>query len=162
MEEKKFWGRSIAVYRDHSGKVQAIEDRCAHRQLKLSMGEVKGCNLVCMYHGWEFGCDGKLISVPTTCSASSSSHSGVIVPGARTLWADLDLPGNPDMKDVHKIPDIPELEGPESVGRGVDRCDVESPPLDDHRQRQRLYARPSAPQVQALLGCEDDQAGCGR
>src|SRR5579863_9691909 len=56
--EVRFWGQSIALYRDEMGVAHAVENRCAHRQLKLSVGEVKGCNLVCTYHGWEYDKDG--------------------------------------------------------------------------------------------------------
>ena len=115
--ETKFWGRSIAVYRDHSGKVQAIEDRCAHRQLKLSMGQVKGCNLVCMYHGWEFGCDGKLVSVPHELFGKPFPNIRVgafpVQERYGLIWV---FPGNPELQDVHRLPDIPELEGPNPWG----------------------------------------------
>ena len=115
--ETKFWGRSIAVYRDHGGKIQAVENRCAHRQLKLSMGEVKGCNLVCMYHGWEFGCDGKLVSVPHELFGKPFPNIHIasfpVQERYGLVWI---FPGNPAMKDVHRIPDIPELEGPNPWG----------------------------------------------
>ena len=45
--EVTFWKQSLALYRDVNGQVFAIENRCAHRQLKLTLGEVKGCHLVC-------------------------------------------------------------------------------------------------------------------
>jgi hypothetical protein len=32
--------------------LRAVENRCAHRQLKLSIGRVEDCQLVCPYHGW--------------------------------------------------------------------------------------------------------------
>ena len=115
--ETKFWGRSIAVYRDHGGKIQAVENRCTHRQLKLSMGEVKGCNLVCMYHGWEFGCDGKLVSVPHELFGKPfpNIHIAAFPVQERygLVWI---FPGNPAMKDVHRLPEIPELEGPSPWG----------------------------------------------
>src|SRR5271156_4145616 len=47
--ETMFWGRSIAVYRgapvDGVGQVHALENRCAHRSIKLSEGKVEGCRL---------------------------------------------------------------------------------------------------------------------
>src|ERR1700689_2808737 len=48
----QFWGAQVAVYRDDRGIVHAIEDRCAHRQLPLSKGVVKGDRLVGTYHLW--------------------------------------------------------------------------------------------------------------
>ena len=62
--EVKFWNNSVAVYRDSRGALHAIEDRCAHRQLKLSLGQVKGDRLVCDYHGWEYDNVGTLVRIP--------------------------------------------------------------------------------------------------
>ena len=62
--EVKFWNNSVAVYRDSRGALHAIEDRCAHRQLKLSIGQVKGDRLVCDYHGWEYDTAGNLVHIP--------------------------------------------------------------------------------------------------
>ena len=45
-------GERIAVYRGAGGAVHALEDRCAHRQVPLSMGVVEGDGLRCCYHGW--------------------------------------------------------------------------------------------------------------
>lgn len=61
--EAVFWGESIALYRGEDGRVRAIENRCAHRQIKLTMGHVKGCNLVCLYHGWVYDEAGKLVDM---------------------------------------------------------------------------------------------------
>ena len=38
--EAVFWKRSVAVFRGQDGLLRAIENRCAHRQLKLSIGRV--------------------------------------------------------------------------------------------------------------------------
>src|SRR4051794_16501588 len=45
-----WWKNAIALYRDDTGNVSALEDRCAHRQLPLSCGRVEGARLVCQYH----------------------------------------------------------------------------------------------------------------
>ena len=38
----KIWKRAIVLFRDSAGKINALEDRCPHRQVKLSHGRVKG------------------------------------------------------------------------------------------------------------------------
>lgn len=48
------WKQAIVLFRDGSGQVYALEDRCPHRHVKLSEGAVVGEHLVCAYHGWEF------------------------------------------------------------------------------------------------------------
>ena len=58
------WHQSIVLYRDRGGKVHALEDRCPHRQVKLSHGHAIGDDLECAYHGWRFGATGECVAVP--------------------------------------------------------------------------------------------------
>ncbi|MCU0569520.1 MAG: aromatic ring-hydroxylating dioxygenase subunit alpha [Oculatellaceae cyanobacterium Prado106] len=58
------WEQAIALYRDRQGKVHALEDRCPHRQVKLSEGKVLGDELECAYHGWRFDGSGRCTAVP--------------------------------------------------------------------------------------------------
>lgn len=60
----KIWKQAIALYRDDTGKVHALEDRCPHRQVKLSHGQVIDDKLECAYHGWHFNPQGECIAVP--------------------------------------------------------------------------------------------------
>src|SRR5688572_1067123 len=59
IREVVFWKMSVAIYRDRYGQVHAVENRCAHRQLKLSLGSVHKDKLVCAYHGWKYDAGGK-------------------------------------------------------------------------------------------------------
>ena len=52
-------GRGIALFRTRDGRLGAIDDQCAHRRMKLSLGTVREGRLVCPYHGWSFTCDGQ-------------------------------------------------------------------------------------------------------
>ncbi|MCL1468711.1 aromatic ring-hydroxylating oxygenase subunit alpha [Argonema galeatum] len=58
------WHQPIVIYRDSAGKIHALEDRCPHRQVKLSHGKVIGDNLECAYHGWRFNSTGECAEVP--------------------------------------------------------------------------------------------------
>ena len=58
------WQQNIVLYRNGKGKVQAIEDCCPHRQVKLSQGSVVEGVLECAYHGWRFNHQGNCIAVP--------------------------------------------------------------------------------------------------
>lgn len=57
-------GEPIAVARSSAGKLFAMEDRCAHRQVPLHKGVVEGETLKCNYHGWRYDCAGACIDVP--------------------------------------------------------------------------------------------------
>ena len=60
----RYAGLPIALVRPVEGDVFALEDRCAHRQVPLSKGTVKGQAVQCCYHGWAYGRSGRCIDVP--------------------------------------------------------------------------------------------------
>lgn len=47
-------GREMAVWRADDGHVNAWENRCLHRGVRLSIGINDGTELVCQYHGWRY------------------------------------------------------------------------------------------------------------
>ncbi len=63
----------LVLYRAAGGDVIAAPDRCPHREAPLSLGIIEDGCLVCPYHGWTFGDDGKCVRVP-------SSNEGVPAP----------------------------------------------------------------------------------
>ncbi|MEM9265131.1 MAG: aromatic ring-hydroxylating dioxygenase subunit alpha [Cyanobacteria bacterium P01_F01_bin.13] len=58
------WHQQIVLYRDSHHTVHALEDRCPHRQVRLSHGQVQGDRLECIYHGWQFNKSGACIDIP--------------------------------------------------------------------------------------------------
>jgi phenylpropionate dioxygenase-like ring-hydroxylating dioxygenase large terminal subunit len=59
-----FAGDPIVIVRTESGRVFALEDRCAHRQVPLHAGVVDGESIRCCYHGWTYDCSGRCTDVP--------------------------------------------------------------------------------------------------
>ncbi|MCY7381842.1 MAG: aromatic ring-hydroxylating dioxygenase subunit alpha [Microcoleus sp. CAN_BIN18] len=57
------WHRAIVLFRDSAGKINALEDRCPHRQVKLSHGKIKGDLIECAYHGWRLNASGECAEV---------------------------------------------------------------------------------------------------
>jgi nitrite reductase/ring-hydroxylating ferredoxin subunit len=55
----------IVFYRTAGGTAVALADRCPHRGVPLSMGEVLGDSLRCAYHGFEFSKAGVCTRVPS-------------------------------------------------------------------------------------------------
>jgi phenylpropionate dioxygenase-like ring-hydroxylating dioxygenase large terminal subunit len=115
--EVVFWNRSIALFRGMDGELRAIENRCAHRQLKLTGGLVEGCNLVCNYHGWAYDGSGALVHVPHDLCGRSMPRIRISSFPVKVryglVWI---FPGDPAMAKERSIPDIPELEGPDAWG----------------------------------------------
>jgi phenylpropionate dioxygenase-like ring-hydroxylating dioxygenase large terminal subunit len=58
-------GERLVLFRNAEGKIGALVDRCPHRGVALSLGQVgkDGC-LECPFHGWRFAADGTCAHVP--------------------------------------------------------------------------------------------------
>jgi phenylpropionate dioxygenase-like ring-hydroxylating dioxygenase large terminal subunit len=61
---RTYAGDPIALVRAKDGRLFALENRCAHRQVPLTHGVVQGCTVKCGYHGWAYDAEGKCIDVP--------------------------------------------------------------------------------------------------
>lgn len=59
-----FLNEPVVMYRTELGRAVAMEDRCCHRNLPLSMGSVHGEHIVCGYHGLAYDCSGKCVHIP--------------------------------------------------------------------------------------------------
>ena len=57
-------GEPVVLFRTQDGKAVALEDRCAHRLLPLSMGKVIGDVIQCHYHALEFDDTGACVRIP--------------------------------------------------------------------------------------------------
>ncbi len=110
--EVKFLGRSIAVFRGDDGRARAVENRCAHRHVRLTAGEVVGCKLVCPYHGWAYDGDGTA-EIPHDLFGHKQPNIRIeSVPVRERYGLVFVFPGDPALATTRDIPSIPELEGP--------------------------------------------------
>jgi phenylpropionate dioxygenase-like ring-hydroxylating dioxygenase large terminal subunit len=57
-------GERLALWRDEQGRPQAVNDRCPHRSIKLSVGRVLDGDLQCVMHGLRFDGGGKCTMIP--------------------------------------------------------------------------------------------------
>ena len=51
--KKKILGEDILLFRKDEGDIAALEDRCCHRNVNLSLGYINNNTIVCGYHGWQ-------------------------------------------------------------------------------------------------------------
>lgn len=56
--------RRLVVYRDAAGAVHATDDRCPHLGADLALAKVTDAGLVCGFHGWCWGEDGRCAAAP--------------------------------------------------------------------------------------------------
>lgn len=55
----------IVLFRDASGAVRALLDRCCHRGVRLSLGTVNDGVISCHYHGWRYDGSGRCVCIPS-------------------------------------------------------------------------------------------------
>ena len=96
----------IVMFRTASGEVAALQDRCPHRFVPLSMGKRVGDTLQCGYHGLSFGADGACADMPNDRDNSVlrpcvKSYPAVERHGVVWLWI-----GPADQADPAKIPEF--------------------------------------------------------
>jgi phenylpropionate dioxygenase-like ring-hydroxylating dioxygenase large terminal subunit len=91
-------------------RIVALQDLCIHRGTALSLGWIEGENLVCAYHGWEYGADGGCVRIPSLAAGREIPRKAC-VPAYPVreryglIWVCLDHPRA-------EIPDFPEAEDP--------------------------------------------------
>jgi 5,5'-dehydrodivanillate O-demethylase len=54
----------LTLFRDTSGKMGLIGDRCAHRAISLAYGIPQEHGLRCAYHGWTYDTEGRVVDMP--------------------------------------------------------------------------------------------------
>ncbi|MEM1307519.1 MAG: aromatic ring-hydroxylating dioxygenase subunit alpha [Pseudomonadota bacterium] len=98
----------IATFRASDGAVIAMEDRCPHRQLPLSMGKRIGDTVQCGYHGMTFDSSGRCVRIPGQENVPDSAYVETYVVHERhnIVWIWM---GEPDRADANAIFDLPQL-----------------------------------------------------
>ncbi len=109
-----FAGERVALYRGKSGAVYALEDRCAHRQVPLSMGVVEGETLRCCYHAWVYRGDGRICQIPYLSKGDGRPPRGVRRYPVREAYGLVFVfPGDPDRAAVTALPELPTFGSPD-------------------------------------------------
>jgi phenylpropionate dioxygenase-like ring-hydroxylating dioxygenase large terminal subunit len=64
IQKRKISGFEILTFKNKKGEIAVLEDRCCHRNVHLSLGEIKNDVIKCGYHGWEYNTEGKCTHIP--------------------------------------------------------------------------------------------------
>ncbi len=101
-------GEPLVLWRGPGGRPRAMSDLCVHRGTALSLGWVDGAELVCAYHGWRYGPDGRCVAIPqledpgrVPAKARVAAYQAQERYGL--IWVALEEPRWP-------LPEVPELE----------------------------------------------------
>jgi phenylpropionate dioxygenase-like ring-hydroxylating dioxygenase large terminal subunit len=57
-------GEELVIFRDERGRVGVLDRHCCHRGADLSYGRLEDGGLRCIYHGWLYDVNGKILDQP--------------------------------------------------------------------------------------------------
>ena len=64
-------GEKMVFWRDADGQVSCLRDRCPHRGVALSRGQIINGNLQCPFHGFEYDASGRCTLIPANGRSAS-------------------------------------------------------------------------------------------
>ena len=104
----------LVIWRSASG-VSVADDRCPHRGVPLSMGDLRGDDLVCPYHGLHYSATGQCTKIPADSSAIVPSQLCLktypVIEAYGLIWTS--LMGAPQTTDqLSGLPHFPEWNDP--------------------------------------------------
>ena len=118
-------GEPIVFFRTEAGAPVAMEDRCAHRHLPLSMGKLVGDELQCHYHGLRFGTDGRCTRIPGQEQIPRGAKVKTYPVAERYHWIWIWM-GDPALADPAAITDFHWLDDPNHWGAKSSYLHVEA------------------------------------
>ena len=73
-------GEPLVVTRTTEGELRAFYNVCRHRGATVANGKGNRKTLQCMYHGWTYDLDGKLVRAPEFEGVANWTHADVCLP----------------------------------------------------------------------------------
>lgn len=122
-------GEPVLLYRREDGTVAAIENRCSHRRVQLSLGKLIGDTVQCGYHGLAFAADGQCVRIPnqTRIPPQACIKGYPIVERDGFVWI---WPGDKTLARDELVPDFSEVcSSGRYAGRPASTLKVEAPAL---------------------------------
>lgn len=118
---RTFAGDPIVLIRTETGRLFALEDRCAHRQVPLHAGVVKGEQIQCCYHGWIYDGTGKCVNVPYVGNCDAIPRGVRAYPCREEYDLIFVFPGDASKADTVALPDVPSWRDKHYKTRYLDR-----------------------------------------
>ncbi len=118
----RFCGEDYVLFRDTSGRLGLMDERCPHRGASLALGRVEECGIRCLYHGWKFDVEGHLLDSPNypnpAFQAKFRARTYPVREAGGLIWGYF---GPAEAKPP--FPDFAFLEAPPSH-RNIERIDI--------------------------------------
>jgi vanillate O-demethylase monooxygenase subunit len=115
----------VLLYRTEDGHAVAIENRCPHRGAPLSLGCLKGDEVQCGYHGFQFDAAGACTNVPSMKAPLTAARIRAfpIIEQAPYVWIYL---GDPDALDDVPPPPVLDWAGDPPFALRSGRMDIKA------------------------------------
>lgn len=103
---RRICNEPIVLFRERTGRVGALVDRCCHRAAPLSMGSVVEEGIQCGYHGLVIDGSGRCVRIPgqTQIPPDARVRSYPAMEKDQMVWVWM---GDPAKADMTKIADYP-------------------------------------------------------
>jgi len=116
-----FAGAPIVLVRGKAGRVFALVNRCAHRQVPLHVGEVGEDGIKCGYHGWTYNDAGRCVSVPYLDQCATRPNSVRAYPCREAYGLIFVFPGDAARVEQASFPEVPSANDPNYKTRYLNR-----------------------------------------
>jgi nitrite reductase/ring-hydroxylating ferredoxin subunit len=117
-------GERFVAWRDEEGRCGLFHESCLHRGASLRLARAEGDGLRCIYHGWKFAVDGRVLDTPNVADPKFRERiKGRVYPvrdAGGLLWVYL---GPPELQP--EFPHWPWMDLPDAnrlVTRHVEEC----------------------------------------
>jgi len=67
-------GEDLVMFRGTNGRVGLLAEHCSHRRASLFFGRNEESGLRCIYHGWKYDVDGRILDTPAEPAESMIKH----------------------------------------------------------------------------------------
>ncbi len=102
---RRIMGEDVVLFRGGDGKAAALEDRCCHRGVPLSLGTTVETGIQCGYHGMVFDGSGACVDNPGEKTGSAFDvRAFPVVERQHIIWI---WTGHPSQADESQIVDFP-------------------------------------------------------
>ena len=84
-------GQDFVAFRNSEGQVGLLDEHCPHRRASLALGRVEDGGIRCLYHGWKFATDGRVLDMPNCASKATRERiratSYPVIEEGGLIWA---------------------------------------------------------------------------
>ncbi|MEZ5906723.1 MAG: aromatic ring-hydroxylating dioxygenase subunit alpha [Geminicoccaceae bacterium] len=107
LHKRRMLGEDLVIWQQADGGFAALQDRCPHRFLPLSMGCLERDTVRCGYHGMTFAADGRCVRIPgqPTIPPSARVRSYPVELNLGLVWVWM---GDPALASRELLFDLPE------------------------------------------------------